>query len=424
MRQETRSAFKLFFFSGLILCANAHADQPGTSPIKVFLMAGQSNMEGQAVVDLNEASGYNGGKGNLEYVMANSPLKAQYAGLKDNAGKWKVWTDVWARYRTSPTVLLKGDLGLGYSVYGDLHHFGTEYQFGHVMSDSLGNQVLLIKAAWGGRDIAVDFRPPSSGGTVGPFYTTMIQYFHEGLDNIAADFPGYDGKGYEIAGFVWFHGFNDHLDPAKIAAYEVNCANLIKDVRKEFNVPKLPVVIGEECGVDALAMQANALAIQKAQQAVADRPEFAGQIAYVKTAKYVRPAMESPNTSHGHHFYGNAESYFMIGDDFGKSMLKLLPKVTASQGRNSYQVRPAFQMHLSFNLGKMRGIQTMDIGLPREGKMTLTIADVQGRIVYSRSGVSASGVESIDMSNLNRGIYQVRLQGPKISASKSLVIFQ
>ena len=423
MHREIHSILKLFFISGLVLSTQPLADQPGTSPIKVFLMAGQSNMEGQGVVDLNDPSSFNGGKGNLEYVMANSPLKARYTGLKDNAGKWKVWNDVWARYRTSPTVLLKGDLSVGYSVYGDVHHFGTELQFGHILSDSLENQVLLIKAAWGGRDIAVDFRPPSSGGTVGPFYTTMIQYFKEGLANIAADFPGYDGKGYEIVGFVWFHGFNDALDAGKIAAYEVNCANLIKDVRKEFNVPKLPVVIGEENGVGAAAMSASALAMQKAQQAVADRPEFAGQITYVKTASYVRPGAESPNVSHGHHFYGNAETFFLIGDAFGKEMLKLLPKTTKAKGVSPNSLSQAAQMHLALNLGAGRGIQTLDIDLPRNGLVAITILDMAGRAIYKKAAASSAAVERIDMPNLNRGIYQVRVQWPKVSVSKALAVF-
>ncbi len=38
----------------------------------------------------------------------------------------------------------------------------------------------------------------------------------------------------------------------------------------------------------------------------------------------MRPAKESPNTGHGHHEFGNAETYFLVGDALGKGMVKLL----------------------------------------------------------------------------------------------------
>ena len=37
-----------------------------------------------------------------------------------------------------------------------------------------------------------------------------------------------------------------------------------------------------------------------------------------------RPKELSPNITHGHHWFGNAESYFLIGDALGKAMVKLL----------------------------------------------------------------------------------------------------
>ena len=49
-----------------------------------------------------------------------------------------------------------------------------------------------------------------------------------------------------------------------------------------------------------------------------------GTIAFVKTTPFARPKERSPNTGHGHHWFGNAESYFLIGDALGKAMVKLL----------------------------------------------------------------------------------------------------
>ena len=47
------------------ISAFAVADQPQKTPVKIFILAGQSNMEGQAVADL-EGKDYNDGKGTLE----------------------------------------------------------------------------------------------------------------------------------------------------------------------------------------------------------------------------------------------------------------------------------------------------------------------------------------------------------------------
>ena len=184
--------------------------------------------------------------------------------------------------------------------------------------------MLLIKTAWGGKSLYKDFRPPSSGGEVGPYYTKMIAEVREALANLKTDFPAYDGQGYELAGFVWYHGWNDGVDPKKaVPEYEQNLVNLIKDVRKDLKAPKLPVVIGELTGpwVEAPGEWAT---LRKAQAAAAARPEFKGNVLFVATHDFVRPAKESPNPGHGHHEFGNAETYFLVGDALGKGMVKLL----------------------------------------------------------------------------------------------------
>ena len=317
MRQWITRAIVLPMLAMLALTPLVEGGQAGKSPVKVFILAGQSNMEGQAVVDLDHERYYNGGKGNLEHVMRD-PAKARvYAHLRRADGKWVVREDVWVWYRTEKGGVKKGGLSIGYAVYPGKHHFGPELQFGHVMGNHLDNQVLLIKTAWGGKSLYQDFRPPSSGGTVGPYYTRMLGEIREALAGIGKHFPDYDGRGYEIAGFVWFQGWNDMCTKAAVPEYEENLANLIKDVRRELKVPGLPVVIGE-------TGNCRHVAFRKAQAAVAQRPELRGTVAFVETAGFLRPAKESPNVGHGHHWYGNAESYFLIGDALGKAMKGLL----------------------------------------------------------------------------------------------------
>ena len=309
--------------AALLLAVPVWAGQPGKSPVKVFILAGQSNMEGQAVADL-AGKDYNQGRGTLTTLMRDPVKGSMFKHLMDANGKWVVRNDVWVRYQREKGPLLAGPLSMGFSVYGDQHHFGPELQFGHVVGDHLENQVLLIKTAWGGKSLYKDFRPPSSGGAVGPYYTRMLADVREALSNLKKNFPAYDGNGYELAGFVWYHGWNDGCEPkTAVPEYEQNLVNLIKDVRKELNAPNLPVVIGEVTGAWVKA-EGPWAALRKAQAAAAAHAEFKGTVAFVETHDFVRKPEESPNPSHGHHEFGNAETYFLVGDALGKAMVGLL----------------------------------------------------------------------------------------------------
>lgn len=311
-----------------LVCLLACSDPPARAadapkPVKVFILAGQSNMEGHAVVDL-AGKNYNDGKGTLDALMTD-PAKAKlFTHLKNDKGEWVTREDVWVRYQREKKPLLAGPLNVGFSVYGDKHHFGPELQFGHVVGDYFTNQVLLIKTAWGGKSLFKDFRPPSSGGEVGPYYTKMLDDIRTTLANIKTEFPTYANQGYELAGFVWYQGWNDGVDPKNaVPEYEQNLVNLIKDIRKDLKAPNLPVVIGELTGPWVEAPGAWAT-LRKAQASAASKPEFKGNVLFVETHDFVRKPEESPNPGHGHHEFGNAETYFLVGDALGKGMVKLL----------------------------------------------------------------------------------------------------
>ena len=291
-------------------------------PLKVFILAGQSNMEGQAVVDL-KGKDYNDRKGTLAMLMEDPAKAPMFRHLRGADGKWTVRDDVWVRYQREDRPLLAGPLALGFSVFGDAHHFGPELQFGHVVGDHFENPVLLIKTAWGGKSLFKDFRPPSSGGEVGKYYTLMIAQVREGLANVEKEFPALKGRGCELAGFVWYQGWNDGVNPkTAVPEYEQNLVNLIHDVRAEFKAPRLPIVIGELTGPWVEAPGAWAT-LRKAQAAAAARTEFTGTVIFAETHDFVRKPEDSPNPGHGHHEFGNAETYFLVGDALGRAMVKL-----------------------------------------------------------------------------------------------------
>jgi len=300
---------------GLLLLAGTSdadaADQP--KKLQVFILAGQSNMEGQGVVAMDHPQYYNGGKGNLVWSMEHSASKDRMKHLRDANGDWAVRDDVEISFKAKGTVR-KGGLTIGYTGYGGSSHIGPELQFGHVMGDFFDEPALLIKTAWGGKSLYVDFRPPSSGGQVGPYYTQMVEEVHDALDALG-DRP------YEIRGFVWMQGWNDMCTPPAIPEYAQNLANLAKDIRKEFKSPDLPMVVGE-LGNDGIAKpESNMQKFRDAQQSGTEQIDNA---LFVTTHQFARPRELSPNTGHGHHWYGNAESYFLVGDALGEGMKQLL----------------------------------------------------------------------------------------------------
>jgi alpha-galactosidase len=282
--------------------------QAGKSPIKVFVLAGQSNMEGQGIID-------GAGKGTLETLSKDPASAARYKHLVDKDGKWIVRNDVWCAYGT------KGALTVGgFAADGCI---GPELGIGLQLGDFLDNQVLLIKVAVGGTSLAQNWRPPSSGGEVGGWYKEMIKGVKEQLQNLKADFPNYDGKGFEIAGFGWHQGWQDGCAQPMADEYEKNMVNFIKDARKDLGVPNLPFVIGGSGFGGWDQKVTRRLQISAAQQAAAQREEFKGNVLYVETRGFFRPRELSPH-GFGYHWNGNAETYYLIGEGMGKAMVELL----------------------------------------------------------------------------------------------------
>ena len=113
----------------------------------------------------------------------------------------------------------------------------------------------------------------------------MVEGVRKTLDNIDKVVPGYTGQGYEIAGFAWFQGHKDSGSEQSVAEYETHLVNLIDDIREEFEVPKLPVVVAT-VGFGGYNMQEKFVRIMDAQLAVGSRkryPRFAGNVAVVDT---------------------------------------------------------------------------------------------------------------------------------------------
>lgn len=293
---------------------DAHA-----SPIKVFILAGQSNMEGHGFVPADPKR--NDGKGSLEFIVRDPASSGRFSHLVDKDGKWRERDDVLIHYLDR-----KGKLTAGFGVKDD--RIGPELGFGTVVGDAFAEPVLLIKLAWGGKSLARDFRPPSSGGETGPYYNEIVERTRAVLKNVKTEFPELGDRGYELAGFGWHQGWNDRIDQAFNDEYEKNLANFIRDIRKDLGVPNLPFVIAETGMSGHEEKHPRALSLMKAQAAVAQYPEFQGNVAFVGTKAFWRDKEVSP-TGQAYHWNTNAETYYLIGEAMGVAMKRLCAKVPA-----------------------------------------------------------------------------------------------
>jgi len=76
----------------LIACALlslAASSVAAPKPLKVFILAGQSNMEGQAVADL-DGKDYNEGKGTLAALLRDPAKAAMFSHLRKGERQWTV----------------------------------------------------------------------------------------------------------------------------------------------------------------------------------------------------------------------------------------------------------------------------------------------------------------------------------------------
>ena len=123
----------------LLLRGASHAGEP--KPVKVFILAGQSNMEGKAPNTL------------LDHQATDPKTKDLFAHLRKD-DKWIVRDDVFIKFLDR-----KGPLTVG---YGSPGRTGPELEFGTAMGNHFDEPVILIKAAWGGHSLYKLFRSPSA----------------------------------------------------------------------------------------------------------------------------------------------------------------------------------------------------------------------------------------------------------------------
>lgn len=213
-----RWMFRWIAAVALAICCPAAAAEH----FEIFLLAGQSNMDGRgAVADL---------KGDLEaYAKPNPDVLIHFSagGLRRPLTVSQGFQPLQPGFSGTPGNKSADTL--------PTKTFGPEVSFGPSIAAALpGKRVLLIKFAEGGTSLARDWNPQDKG----KLYENFIKFVRGTLETVKNN-----GDTAEIRGMVWHQGESDAGMPT--GKYQAALTEFIARVRADLGVKDLPFVIGQ-----------------------------------------------------------------------------------------------------------------------------------------------------------------------------------
>jgi hypothetical protein len=326
---------------------------PVARTLQIHLMAGQSNMTGQAHV-FQEGDDFIANQGepdatSLEYLLNNPAYVAgldsaiyPVLGLLDPSWLQSRQQAVWGIHlqaltgdslevRTGPSATLStwvegvDAMGIGFGGVGFVwSRFGIELPLGRILENATDQPQFLFKVDTPGTRIDTHWRPPSAGGTVGSHYANMMTEFQAFLATLDADLAddGYlndygDTTSYEVTSFTWWQGSNNRGDgQANLDLYRDLQVDLVNDVRSDLSRPSLSTIIVEHPQVDRVLELDGTLSgadgtISQAKKDAIDILELTqpGTNFFVRTDDL----LTTPNLADPFHFEKRAENYLQIG---------------------------------------------------------------------------------------------------------------
>jgi hypothetical protein len=309
--------------------------EKSSSKVRVFVLAGQSNMQGFGTINDPEND-----PGSLINVIQND-VDGNWSKIGE-VNDWNVLEDAYLYFENNGETI-KSNVTVGQGVNSNL--IGPELMFAHQLDEYYDDPVLIIKTAWGGKNLAVDFRPPSAGGTTGEFYNEMIQIVQDVTQNLGTEFPEIGVTDFEISGFAWFQGWNDGENDDFLNEYESNLDHLVNDIRNDLGNPRLPVVIansghGGFTATNDSWVQSMQNIVSVAQENVGcNDTDYGGRVGFVETKQHYQEAAESPLDAI-HHFHNNALTFLNIGKDLGDEMILAINDMAYCYGDCEQQVSP------------------------------------------------------------------------------------
>lgn len=282
----------------------------------MFLIAGDDNVEGFGYLkQLDDRL--------RDETFSKSEEAQKYSHLRDvTTGKWASRNDVFVVYERERHQQLQGPLNM-YD-YGGLVNetFGPEVEFGHVMGNAFDEPVIIVKAGWKQKSLGHDFLPPSANGFTGFQWVRAVSAVKDAIQNadkIIGNRAYRNGRA-ELAGVVWWHGYSDFVNTNFRTKYGNNLDHLVRDLRRTFHLPHLPIVVGELGGSGKTASEWE-MEIRHAQKDVC-RNVGNKTTVFVETSKYVHK--EQPRLANNVHYYGRGDTMIEIGNAFAIELLNII----------------------------------------------------------------------------------------------------
>ena len=256
----------LLVILALVFCSG----QSTTRPVKVFILGGQSNMDGTGI---------------------SEELPKSYIVHPENTMTWDNSKQKW--------------VPLGKDSFAEKRKgkFGPEIAFSHLLAKKYpGYTIAVVKTSAGGTKLWKHWLPEQ------PMYSRFLKNMENALQQLKDS-----GVVAEICGMLWMQGESDAETIEWANAYENNLKILFADVRKQTKIEDLPIVMGR-ISIGLLRETPWCFdfteRVQEAQEKVAaeDRNVFIINTNKLKTLK--------DNT----HF--NSEAQIWLGNKMGKIMIR------------------------------------------------------------------------------------------------------
>ncbi len=285
---------------------HGHAPTASSTDYRLYLLAGQSNMDGYGYVAELPAG--------LDQPVARVMIFTGQTGLDDERqGGVGIWEP------------LRPGHGTGFQSDGKTNtlsdRFGPELSFGRTLAAlAPGENIAIVKYSRGGSGLAADI----GYGSWDPDYTRNggINQYDHALATIrnALAWRDIDGDGVTDrlvpAGIVWMQGETDaNASPDSAAGYRANLTRMMNLLRAALRVDDLPVVIGKitDSGMDADGAMMDYIAtVHEAQR------EFAETDA---CAIWVTAIDELTHSDDAWHY--DTAGYLRMGTEFAVAMTEL-----------------------------------------------------------------------------------------------------
>ncbi|MCB0761922.1 MAG: T9SS type A sorting domain-containing protein [Flavobacteriales bacterium] len=360
-----------------------------------------------SVVASMDTQGENYPSPNTLLDVVENDQDEQWTMLQTN-GEWTILDNAYLYFQNGQGTTIKDHVTIGQGAYP--HLIGPELMFAHQLDEYYDDPVLIIKTAWGGLSLGEDFRPPSAGGTTGPYYTEMLDIVANVTENLATEFPELGAVGFEIMGFAWFQGWNDAGSQDFLDEYESNLYHLVNDVRNDLGNPNLPVVVAS-AGQGGYEIQWGWT--QDIQEIVAVAQEnvacndtlYGGTVGFVDSKQYYLGALDSPDDA-GYHYNNNALTFLNIGKAIGDEMILAINDMAYCDGFVSVSDDHQPSSELTLFPNPASSTLSMVCATCTGLNAVIRMYDLEGRVVAERP---LGPTLQMDVSSLSRGLYVVEV---------------